>query len=914
VEQYFAYWGKARPQDDSTVPCHLLPFHSLDVAACAKVLLELPGFKLESLAEELKWPGELASRLFVFWAAMHDVGKFSCTFQDLAPDLLPRTPQGKKLKPVERQRHDTMGWLLWRDQGRRTWFGRPLREGADEFWDAWMRVMTGHHGLPPKENFGFAHRPKIGDYYAPGDIEAAASYVRDLIHIFLPGGLPEPDESASSALPRHSWRLAGLAVLADWLGSNAGHFPYRNTPQPLSDYWKETALPRARQAIRAAGLEAWPVRPWNGANDLLTFKELTPLQSFASTADFGDGPQFFLLEDVTGAGKTEAAFILAHRLMAARRAQGLYFALPTMATANQMYERTAGIYRRLYTDEAQPSLVLSHGARRLVKGFRDSVLSLHEIPLERNNQESQTASAQCAAWLADSRKKALLADVGVGTVDQALLGVLQVRHQSLRLVGLAGKVLIVDEVHAYDDYMSRLLEALVEAQAMQGGSVVLLSATVPAFLRRRLIEAFARGCGRLVPAVVNDARYPLATHASGGMLSNVACDARRELVRSVSIHPLHREQETVETILRSSATGQCVCWIRNTVDDARRGYKALCHAGAERVRLFHSRFVMGDRLRIEGEVLQAFGRESGPNQRRGQILVATQVVEQSLDLDFDVLVSDLAPVDLLIQRAGRLHRHARMADGARAADDAERRGQAVFHLLCPEFTDQPKEDWYARMFPKAQFVYPDTGKLWLTQKALLEAGSIVTPGEPGQAGSVRRLVESVYGGEAEAIPEALKARSQKVKGKARADVSLASFNSIDLAAGYAEGLMGQWYEESRVATRLSEEGRLIYLAREEDESLRPLLDAEEFAWDLSAVRVDARRIDGLAEEWKLRFGEAIEALRKRCKLLEGDAFVLPMVRERGVWMGMGADGGNALKVTYEKQWGLELESVAKDHK
>ena len=411
MEGYFAYWGKARPENASGVPCHLLPFHSLDVAACAKLLLELPGFALEGLSEELKWPSELVARLFVFWAAVHDVGKFASAFQGLVPDLFPRSVERKK--PVERQRHDTLGWFLWRDQGRRTWFRRELLDGDDEFWDTWMRVAAGHHGLPPKESFDFAHRPKIDAYYEPCDIEAAASYVRDVTYLLLPEALPEANESACDALQRHSWRMAGLAVLADWLGSNAEHFPYRITPQPLNEYWEETALLSARQAIRAAGLQAWPARSWSGANDLLAFRTFTPLQNFAATVELGDGPQFFLLEDVTGAGKTEAAFILAHRLMAAGKAQGLYFALPTMATANQMYERTAGIYRKLYADEAQPSLVLSHGARHLVEGFRHSILSTKEIPAERSVQELRTASAQCSAWLADSRKKALLADVGV---------------------------------------------------------------------------------------------------------------------------------------------------------------------------------------------------------------------------------------------------------------------------------------------------------------------------------------------------------------------------------------------------------------------------------------------------------------------------------------------------------------------
>jgi CRISPR-associated endonuclease/helicase Cas3 len=459
--------------------------------------------------------------------------------------------------------------------------------------------------------------------------------------------------------------------------------------------------------------------------------------------------------------------------------------------------------------------------------------------------------------------------------------------------------------------MSELLEALVEAQAMLGGSVVLLSATVPVPLRHRLIAAFACGRDLPIPTVEPDIRYPLATHLSGEVLTAAGCDTRPNLVRRVAVKPLYSEPEAVKTALAAAASGQCVCWIRNTVEDARRGCEMLRDAaGEEHVKLFHSRFAMGERLEIESDIVRSFGRESGSQERQGKILVATQVVEQSLDLDFDVMVSDLAPVDLVIQRAGRLQRHARMADGSRAADEEERRGAPVLHLLCPEFTSKPEEDWYARMFPRAQYVYPDTGKLWLTEKALLHAGGIVTPGEPGMAGSVRSLVEAVYGEGAEDIPQALKLRVQKQQGKELADKSQAKFNTIRLRIGYQEGQIGRWYdEESRILTRLSDEEMLVYLAREENGSLQPFLHAEEFAWELSAARFDARRMDGLAKEWEVRFGAVIEALRRRYRLLEGDAFVLPMVREGERWVGMGIKKGNHVTVIYEKGWGLGIESA-----
>jgi CRISPR-associated endonuclease/helicase Cas3 len=436
--------------------------------------------------------------------------------------------------------------------------------------------------------------------------------------------------------------------------------------------------------VRESGLQAQKVSAWKDAKSFFPrFTELTPLQQYAATVEIVSEPQLFLLEDVTGAGKTEAALILAHRLMATGRATGLYFALPTMATANQMYGRVGKVYRRLYRAEASPSLILSHGARQLVDDFRQSVLQPGEPARDQSYRPDEpSASAQCSAWLADNRKKALLADVGVGTVDQALLGVLPVRHQSLRLLGLSSKVLVVDEVHAYDAYMVTLLERLLEAHAQQGGSVILLSATVPAAMRVKLVAAFQKGRGEAAREVPEDQRYPLATQAAGKTgVRTEACGTRPQLMRRVQVVCLHQEQEIVDLVVREAAAGHSFCWIRNTVDDARRAYETVLPLlPRESLRLFHSRFAMGDRLDIEDEVIRSFGAQSKATARRGQVLIATQVVEQSLDLDFDGMASDLAPIDLLIQRAGRLQRHVRHADGERALNGVEGRGTPVIHL------------------------------------------------------------------------------------------------------------------------------------------------------------------------------------------------------------------------------------------
>ncbi len=909
VPRYFAYWGKAQPVEGGISGYHLLAFHSLDVAACGEALLRLPRFSLAPMASELGWPLADLEHLFVYFLGLHDLGKFARAFQSLAPDLSSALVPSD-LRKRYTQRHDTLGWLVWRDHLADLSLHESLPQAADDFWADWIRTAVGHHGMPPREVAdGGSMCLRAKDYFLPEDVQAAQAFAIDLAALLLPESLPFPARAQQQCLRRYAWQLAGLAVLADWLGSNQAFFDYQDQPLALSEYWQNVARSKAEQAVRGAGLSSQLAMPWQGPQALFDYlQQPTPLQRYAAEVELEEGAQLFLLEDVTGAGKTEAALILVQRLMSAGLAQGLYFALPSMATANQMYRRVGEVYRGLYQASASPSLVLAHGARQLVEGFRQSVLQVTEQTQDFDYRPDEgSATTQCSAWLADSRKKALLADVGVGTLDQALLAVLPARHQSLRLLGLAGKVLLVDEVHAYDTYMSVLLKTLLTAHARQGGSVILLSATLPANQRAELVAAFQFGRGAPVEELSADSRYPLATQV-GAQVRSQACATRAQLVRNVSVVPLHSEAEVLDLIATQAAAGRCVCWIRNTVEDARRAHAALESLQPDAALLFHSRYAMGDRLTIENCTLERFGKDSTAAMRRSQVLIATQVVEQSLDLDFDVLISDLAPIDLLIQRAGRLQRHRRDANGEPTAD-AEGRAAPVLYLHCPESDEQPKADWYAASFPKACYVYPNIGQLWLTQRALLAAGSIVSPGQPGQVGSVRSLVEAVYDEEAESmVPEALQKATNDELGKQLADISQAHFNVLKLHKGYCQDSSHHWYEDTRVPTRLGDESLTLYLAREGSAGLQPLIDAEQFPWEQSAVRIDARVLKALAPEWLVRFGSAIESLRQRYRVLADPAFVLPLVADGDAWEALGSDErGRVVRIRYDKKVGFLLE-------
>jgi len=906
VPSFFAYWGKASAQGESGERFHLLPFHSLDVAACGQTLIKLPHFSLQPLARELGWPLSQVESLFVLFLALHDLGKFARSFQGLVTDLSP------DLVPADRdklytKRHDTLGWMLWCEDFASESETAFLPDASHEFWGVWLRAVVGHHGKPPQEHeSGGLIAFDASEHFLRSDRRAAHAFVDELASWLCPREIPPPERKQLVVLKRHAWRLAGLAVLADWLGSNQVHFPYRSGPTVLTDYWLH-AQQQAREAVTSAGLEWHAIRHWPHPQQLFDYlTDPTPLQQYAATVELEGGPQLFLLEDVTGAGKTEAALILSQRLMQNGLAHGLYFALPSMATANQMYQRVGSIYRRLYAPGALPSLVLSHGARQLVEGYRQSVLHASDQPDDgRYKSDEGTASAQCNAWLADNRKKALLADVGVGTLDQALLAVLPARHQSLRLLGLAGKVLLVDEVHAYDPYMLSLLKNLLIAHARQCGSVILLSATLPLDVRNQLLQAYRSGLGCGDGEDLGDARYPLAVQA-GQKLHSYACATRPQVRRKVQVSALHDEESVLALIAEQARAGRCIAWIRNTVSDARRAHALLTERmQASDVMLFHSRYAMGDRLDIENAVLARFGKHSSAAQRKGRVLVGTQVLEQSLDFDVDLMVSDLAPIDLVIQRAGRLQRHARQANGDPAADGVEQRAAPMLYLLTPEPVDEPKADWYASMFPKGCFVYPDAGKLWLGARALLAAGHLVTPGEAGQAGAVRELVEAVYGVDEQSVPEALQKSSRDQIGEGMAMQSQAHFNALKLDMGYCIDSSARWYEDNQVPTRLGDETQTLYLALWRDGELQPLCDSGLYCWERSAVNVRAEQARALAPDWQQRFGGAVERLRKGYRLLEEPAFVVPLAAEDGELVAKIHDArGRLVEMRYDRASGL----------
>lgn len=888
---FYRYWGKAKENGEGAA-YHLLPYHCLDVAAVGKVLLSPNKPLCKQLAKQLKVKPEWLQTLFVFCLALHDLGKFSRAFQSLKTDLSPNLVKAKLTMPYS-ERHDSLGFCLWYEVISPVLTEQLLLDETDcpDFgsWigslESWLEIVTGHHGMPPKKKL----KERLQNFFEAEDEHAALDFVQGVFSLLLRDFDFQPlrDKELKKCLQAVSWQLAGVAVLADWLGSNQNFFKYYDKPQNLDVYWNETALENAKAAI-AALPEISETVPFESIESLFPFiKQPTPLQHYAITEPLTDQPQLFILEDVTGAGKTEAALLLTHRLMAKGLADGLYVALPTMATANAMYKRLGNVYRKFYRHNNQPSLVLAHGARDLSEAFRNSVVLSSQAALDSDylhgrNEEDQelSATAYCNAWLADSRKKALLADVGVGTLDQALLAVLPARHQSLRLLGLDRKVLLVDEVHAYDSYMQRLLDALLEAHARQGGSVILLSATLPQTMREKLVAAFHKGLGQPAPSLDNPA-YPLATHTPAIENIEHVVNTREEVKRTVNIQHLENETAVIARIRQAAAKDQCVCWIRNTVKAARQSYQDLLDAGidAQRLSLFHSRFAMIDRQAIEDLTLARFGEKSTAEDRKGQVLIATQVVEQSLDLDFDVMITDLAPIDLLIQRAGRLMRHVRDAQGNRIRESGahDLRSAPTLYLFSPEPVEDADANWLKPDHTGTQAIYPHIGQLWLTAKLLMESGRFSLPED------ARKLIEGVYSPAVEVgIPEALQKPSLNAEGKDMVQKSMADLNVLKLNKGYTRS-SGDWDEETKTPTRLSEEESIaVALAVLENGRLQPYAKVDRYVWALSAVKLPEYEWKKAQQQIPADLKALIEALKAEEKALRW-LEVLPLVEGQVIY-------------------------------
>jgi CRISPR-associated endonuclease/helicase Cas3 len=654
---------------------HPLVCHALDVLSTAELLWAgiLPERTRDWVAADLGLPVPVAGAWVSALAGLHDLGKLSPSFQFgvlQSATALHSDLEREGLTCAGSPPHALHGELtaaVLRDDLRTRWgVGRMVAQGL-------AQVVGGHHGLfPGAEVLGILGPAARGD----GPWDDARMALVDAV--FGAAGVVRGGPAPSRCTPRVAMLVGGLVSVADWIGSNTEFFPYALPADPADGAqaldvatYAATARRQASAALDGLGWRASPRATAPTSFEAMFGFPPRPLQAAtAALAAELDSPGIVVVEAPMGEGKTEAALYLADAWGTTLGARGAYVALPTQATSNQMFGRVRSALDRRYHDQ-RVVLQLLHGHAALNAEFETLLHAGDRLfaPVGIAGDEAAGDGTVVAGTWFTSRKRGLLAPYGVGTIDQALLAALVVRHVFVRLFGLAGRVVVIDEVHAYDTYMSTLLERLVEWLGALGSPVVLLSATLPWARRDSLVAAYARGAGFTIPSV-SPAPYPRIAWASPAAIGTQTVAAAETTRRRVVLDWVHPGDDgrisdaTLDSLADDILRRGCVALVCNTVERAQDVFRRLrarvpgvADDGEPIVDLLHARFPYSERAIREARVLRRFGRGAGTRRPDRAAIVATQVIEQSLDLDFDAMLSDFAPVDLLLQRSGRLHRH-----------------------------------------------------------------------------------------------------------------------------------------------------------------------------------------------------------------------------------------------------------------
>lgn len=614
-------------------------------------------------------------RVLVFLAGAHDIGKATPAFAVQHPALAQRMrerglymPPSKAALPDRVLAHHSVAghhlliaWLM-----QRGWARSVAR--------TWGVVLGGHHGVPPDaESEKLANPSELPDLYGKGRWEDVQ---RELLErVAARSALTQvPDSLREVRLSARFQVLAtAIVILADWIASNQDLFGFHHGDLPPVTENPE----RVRRALAELRLpRPWsPAVPKNAPADVLARRFRLPQgatprpiqEAVHEVALDMASPGILLVEAPMGEGKTEAALVVAEIAAARWGAGGVLVALPTQATSDAMFQRVTNWLDLLDADDqhVSGSIVLGHGKARFNRLFQGMVRAGRLAEIGRDDASTRH-EVVAHSWLS-GRKKALLANFAVVTIDQLLFAGLRSRHLMLRHLALAGKVVVIDEVHAYDAYMNSYLTTVLSWLGAYRVPVVALSATLPSNQRRALVAAYARGEHADDPPDVTsldgDIGYPVVTWTEDTSVRTrvVPASGRHTTVRIDTLgHGDDDLDELVALLGDLLREGGNALIVRNTVRRVLDTAQRLAHAFPGEVSTVHSRFVVADRVRKDTELLDRFGPPDRAVRRPTRhIVVASQVVEQSLDVDFDVLVTDLAPIDLVLQRLGRLHRHQR---------------------------------------------------------------------------------------------------------------------------------------------------------------------------------------------------------------------------------------------------------------
>lgn len=797
------FWGKSDRKDPART--HPLLAHSADVAAVLEALLGLPSYKKvfeESMQRDLD--AGLIARLCVL-GALHDIGKTTAGFQ------AKNRPGGITNGHIE-----PLGAI--RDSKFLKKFLEIfpfLKEWGDPCSD-YLLCVFGHHGRYPQildeAKFNETKARQCANMWEAKLPSGFSSFdgLREISnHIkqwFPPAFKQDVSPLPESPIAQHLF--AGLLMMADWIGSDERFFPFA-----ASSDSPESFMPRARRqaelALRTIGVDVGSIRASfslpKAFNDQFHFPP-RPVQSVIDTIETSRNGSIVIVEAETGSGKTECAVRHFTRLFAEGLVDSMYFANPLRFAATQLQKRVSAYLADLFGPGVFPTVLAVPGYLSVdaIEGIR---LSDTEVlwPDEKDPRKN---------WASEHPKRFLCAPCAVGTIDQALLATLRVPHAHLRAAALSRSLLVIDEVHASDHFMTRLTESLVALFAECGGHILMMSATLGGVVRNRYLNIFKTrktGCGSAIPSLDQclATPYPLISPLvpAISVQSEARKNVRIELVRSISA-PADVASRAIEAAKR----GACVLVLRNSVRSAVEtqieleklcnGDSSLLFSAQDKPAPHHARYAPDDRRLLDNKVEAVFGKSG--TERHPCVLVATQTLEQSLDVDFDFLITDLCPADVLLQRIGRLFRHERI------------RPEAFPKPQCYVLIPDGGYEWLlSKEAKRHQFgderAYEDQRTIaatWMMLEEIVQGKGIIEI--PGMN---RAFVEK------STHPDALKSLacslgpeweslSQRVTGKKYAKKSVAALETIKWNEPYSAESVGI-ADEGKIVTRLGLDDRVV---------------------------------------------------------------------------------------------------------
>lgn len=697
-------WAKSSGYENGQ-PTVWLPLylHLMDAMGVAEKCLEswVNPMQYETLMRQEKGrlSKEAVSALACFLVGAHDIGKASPPFSGKVPLLnMNVVEEGFENPPMSSMtrsslKHGLVGATFLTDYLKsRGWRKQSATEVAS--------VVGGHHGIPASHG-ELANARRAAEMLGQDRWNKSRTELLDWL--VRRSGLEQFEEELSSTLWTQAALvvLEGLTVISDWIASNDRYFPIF----PLQSSEPETYLndedlfrTRLERGWNMVNISpTWRASDLSGDADDVVRRRFglgpdavaRPLQACVlDVAREMDAPGILLIEDVMGAGKTEAGLLAAEILAERCGASGLLMVLPTQSTTDSMFARVKSWVESGRDNPGSATMALVHGKAQMNELYQhmeftnsysawdfgfDTDTYTPSTPEGADSGLSAENKAMRSPWM--SGKKSLLSEIVVSTIDQLLMVALRSRYLALRHMGISRKVVVIDEIHAADVYMREYLYMALEWLGAYGVPVVALSATLTPSIRDEITEAYARGKSLREDSNVGKTRikchlhtdpeekaelpYPVLTYTSGR--GTEVTELPRAFPSTRVLYDFIKEQQIPHLVNDLLCEGGCLLVVRNTVKAAQASYKELQQVFGEDVRLVHARFMAKDRVENDKWLLDHFGKPgSGSDRPKRKIVVATQVVEQSLDLDFDAIITDLAPIDLVFQRIGRVHRHRRV--------------------------------------------------------------------------------------------------------------------------------------------------------------------------------------------------------------------------------------------------------------